>query len=63
MSVLARLLIVGGGLALGLIAAGSAAKADKERMMARTRGYRGVNRRFVRPVSRRTSRPRGTYVG
>lgn len=55
MSVVSKLLIVGGGLALGLVASGVAASIDQKRMKSRFRSKRilikpKAVRTFSRPV-------------
>ncbi|MCP4583500.1 MAG: hypothetical protein GY839_17970 [candidate division Zixibacteria bacterium] len=54
---LARILIIGGGLALGLAAAGVAAMLDRDRMIKRSRKYKVVHRYTPRSDRRRASRP------
>lgn len=62
MNVLGRLIIIGGGFALGLLAAGAAAARDKREMQDKIRRRGSIHRPSVRPLPRRRRRPAGTYV-
>ena len=61
MSVLGRLIVVGGGLVLGLLAAGYAASRDVKKIKSTTRGYRYVHRPYRRPDPRTSVRPRNEW--
>jgi hypothetical protein len=53
MNPLKRLLVVGGGLALGLVSAGSSAALDKEKMTAKKKPFKGHAACEIKPKYRR----------